>query len=492
MPTIDRQMQRAFLSAILAEPESNELRLIYADWLEEQGHRLSEMIRVQMKLDSLGPIYLPKQIAEDTELCRMVNALYQELWGERQGTFPNTSFAKDDPPDWSFGIDRGMVHLYLHRLPPNDPLPIPPQSWLEQFGWFLVHVERRLPENERGGNFCFSVASLTELLDSPLMDQCLGLELSSTAIDARIIQDLLKSPRIAGICSLRLGHTALGVSGAIALSESPHLQDLLDLDLSETNLGDDGVSVLAGSRAFPKLRFLKMWNVNAGPASLTKLASASHLKEVCELHLGHNGFDVGSARDLAHSVAFPNLKALHLDGAQFGADVVRELAHGPLLASVNKLILEYCRIDDAAAHELASATSMRCLTKLIVSHNPLTDVGAEAILRSPVFLKVEIDWLGNNLGAGTLRALGETGRFRSGRLHLWNCGVSDDDLEPLVASPEAENLEVVLLGFARITDSGAARLAGSKYLKKVRILSLYKNHSGRCQGTAFSGRVSQA
>jgi Leucine-rich repeat (LRR) protein len=132
-------------------------------------------------------------------------------------------------------------------------------------------------------------------------------------------------------------------------------------------------------------------------------------------------------------------------------------------------------MDDAATCELATATSLERLAKLVVSHNPFTDVGAEAILRSPVFQKMEFDWLGNNLGAGTMRALAETGRYRSGKLSLWNCGVSDDDLEPLVTSPEAANLAEVYLAYARITDSGAARLADSNYLKNVRNLWLSEN-----------------
>jgi uncharacterized protein (TIGR02996 family) len=475
MLTLDQRMQRGFLSAIIAEPELNELRLVYADWLEDRGHPLSEMIRVQVKLAEFGPLYLPEQIAVNSELYRRTTALYQELWAERQGIFPNSTGFTDDCPEWSFGIDRGVVHLYLYRLPPDDPLPIPPQSWLDRFGWYILHVEKRLPKDQRGGNFCFSVNSIAELLDSTIMDRCLGLELSSTAIDSGIIQELMKSPRIAGILSLNLGHTALGISGARALSESPHLQDLLDLDLSETDLGDEGVSVLAASRAFPRLRFLKLWNVHAGPAGLTELAKASQVGEVSELHVGTNAFDVNSAKAWASSVAFPNLKSLHLDGAQLEADVVRELAHGPLLANLNKLVLDHCNMDDAAACELATATGLDRLAKLVVSHNPFTDVGAEAILRSPVLKKMEFDWLGNNLGAGTVRALAETGRFRSGKLSLWNCGVCDEDIEPLVTSPEAANLAEVQLGYARITDSGATRLAESRYLKNVRNLCLPRN-----------------
>src|SRR5262249_56951990 len=47
-----------FLNAILARPEDDALRLIYADWLEEHGDEYdvarAEFIRVQVKLSSLA------------------------------------------------------------------------------------------------------------------------------------------------------------------------------------------------------------------------------------------------------------------------------------------------------------------------------------------------------------------------------------------------------------------------------------------------------
>src|SRR5262245_27676174 len=41
------------LNAILADPEDETLRLVYADWLEEQGHPRGELIRVQYDLARL-------------------------------------------------------------------------------------------------------------------------------------------------------------------------------------------------------------------------------------------------------------------------------------------------------------------------------------------------------------------------------------------------------------------------------------------------------
>jgi uncharacterized protein (TIGR02996 family) len=44
------QDQAALFEAILAQPEDENLRLVYADWLEERGNPRAEFIRVQCAL----------------------------------------------------------------------------------------------------------------------------------------------------------------------------------------------------------------------------------------------------------------------------------------------------------------------------------------------------------------------------------------------------------------------------------------------------------
>src|SRR5947208_9119202 len=46
---------QAFLAAIVDDPDDDSLRLIYADWLEEQGDPRGEFIRVQCALAQLPP-----------------------------------------------------------------------------------------------------------------------------------------------------------------------------------------------------------------------------------------------------------------------------------------------------------------------------------------------------------------------------------------------------------------------------------------------------
>jgi uncharacterized protein (TIGR02996 family) len=60
--------QQAFLQAIFEEPEDDDLRLVYADWLEEHGDA-SNYIRLAVHLQShragapLGPNLVPIEAA---------------------------------------------------------------------------------------------------------------------------------------------------------------------------------------------------------------------------------------------------------------------------------------------------------------------------------------------------------------------------------------------------------------------------------------------
>src|SRR5438477_9044055 len=61
-----------FLQAILADPEADSPRLIYADWLEEQGDPRGEFIRLQCAL-----AVLPADHPRHSELQGRERELYE-------------------------------------------------------------------------------------------------------------------------------------------------------------------------------------------------------------------------------------------------------------------------------------------------------------------------------------------------------------------------------------------------------------------------------
>ena len=45
--------QERFLTEILANPADRDVRLVFADWLEEQGNARGELIRLQIQLEKM-------------------------------------------------------------------------------------------------------------------------------------------------------------------------------------------------------------------------------------------------------------------------------------------------------------------------------------------------------------------------------------------------------------------------------------------------------
>jgi uncharacterized protein (TIGR02996 family) len=53
--------QDAFLKEILANPADREVRLVFADWLEENGDPRGELIRLQIQLEEMKPGYVERR-----------------------------------------------------------------------------------------------------------------------------------------------------------------------------------------------------------------------------------------------------------------------------------------------------------------------------------------------------------------------------------------------------------------------------------------------
>jgi uncharacterized protein (TIGR02996 family) len=73
----------AFIAAVLAAPRDDGVRLVYADWLEEQGDPRSELLRVAVRLEELLEQYPPpeeprRKLQRVREIARL-KARFREL-----------------------------------------------------------------------------------------------------------------------------------------------------------------------------------------------------------------------------------------------------------------------------------------------------------------------------------------------------------------------------------------------------------------------------
>src|SRR4051812_20972291 len=109
----DRQTQLGLIRGILAEPDEDAPRLVYADWLEDQGDPLCELVRVQMELRHN---WLPR--ARREELQRREQELLGSLGFDRQ-PIPAKDLYYDDwrmADGWDYSVSDGLATLFIHGL----------------------------------------------------------------------------------------------------------------------------------------------------------------------------------------------------------------------------------------------------------------------------------------------------------------------------------------------------------------------------------------
>jgi uncharacterized protein (TIGR02996 family) len=233
-----------FLQAILDDPDDDAVRLIYADWLEEQGDPHGEFIRVQCELASGG---------KGPQRSRLVER-EQELL--RQHEVEWTKLIRRLVKQWMFR--RGFIESVMVKA----------------------------------GQFFESVDSLFRQTPVRQLQLCGGPPFRSGLGSA-----LATCPHLRRIQTLDLSYTDLGSNGLQALAVSEYLDGLTTLNVSYNNIGNGGARALAGSPLLARLHHLDLSYNEIGPAGLRDLASAFAAQgEGCLLRsLDLRGNGLGSA-----------------------------------------------------------------------------------------------------------------------------------------------------------------------------------------------------
>jgi uncharacterized protein (TIGR02996 family) len=415
---IDRQTQWGLIRGILAEPDEDGPRLVYADWLEDNGDPLCELVRVQTELRHVGLGRARRQ-----ELRRRERELLDGLGFDRRAV-PVEDFHGHDCPrsadGWDYAVSDGLATLFLHPMPgPGGALGMPPPEWAERFGWFILRTGSYDSWESR---FELEDPWMRALLDSPLMEHCIGLDLREVQRWYKAIEMLAQAPAASDLLRLDLGN---GPGELTTLASSPHLSGLLDLNVSNCYLGDEAVQALAASRALPRLRRLGLSGVRASAESIAVLARSPHFPELRSLDVSDNDVDLAAAQALAEGK--------------------------PGLVELN-----------------------------VSESDSLTDEAALELIRSPRLGRLRrLGLWGTPVGLPTVEALCDTDRFfRCGELSLARCSITDAALNALTRSPHAALLRVLTAFEVDCTDGAAEVLAASPHLKGLRKLDLARSRIG--------------
>jgi uncharacterized protein (TIGR02996 family) len=379
---------QALLSAILADPDDDRPRLVYADWLEQHGQfDRARLIRVQIEL---------ARLPDNAEAATALQIEEEQLEAACEKTLPQLEGIR-----WG-GFERGLVRSVYAATPAA----------------FRHHASSIA---DAGSVHCASFDKrdgFAVLAEVPILARLTDLRVDDEEHFRKRngdpnhrfnddLQAVLASAHCPRLRSLELAYCQLGPRGAKALADCPRLESLIRLDVSDNYVGDEGLAALAASPYLSALRTLRIDLNDLGPAGVEALANSVSLGGLEELCLGDAigpgaGLALGRApyrthlgecrvRDEIGAVGAaalaqaPNLAGLtYLDlRCDIGPDGARALAASPFLHQLKSLLLPGCWIGDEGADALARSPILANVEYLDLWYNDLTDAGARALAASP-------------------------------------------------------------------------------------------------------------
>ncbi len=475
----------AFLKAILAAPEDDALRLVYADWLQENGQpERAEFIRIECEQAAICG-------DSDTAPDRWDSPRYWDLEDRRSELYDRhaaTWFAA------LFKAHRGEVstrrgfphHVALtarkfidHGAALFRSAPTIEDVFIDRLGRNMPELARS-PALEHVRNLTFFETPFWEaeavaFAASPHLGNLRSFEIpfTDTQIGAGGAVALARAKSIRQLQTLDLYNHAIFDTGAEALIYSERLATLTDLSLGNNGLTDTTTAALSWADGL-KLKSLDLMNNHLSGAGLSAL-DADHLAGL--EHLSIQGNPIGHAgavnlvqmsfaahlRDLRVAdcdmddkalavllgAAWPQLDELSLTMNTFGSKAAKALAANRSLAGLKSLSVTRCGIGPSAARALGRV-SLPALQGLYADHNPLGPKGLRALLAGPLVHQLRT-------------------------LHIGETELGDEGAEILAGSPAVANVRSLWLRENRITDRGAIALAESLHLANVQSLYMPEN-----------------
>ena len=478
----------AFLQDVVAHPDDDAPRLVYADWLEEQGDASSwaraEFIRVQYALAGL-----PRGDIRRAPLEQRQRDLL--LAHEQQ---------------WTDGLSELGVQGRQFRRGFVERITIHPGQLIE----FGDRLRARVPLRELNltGQLQWpyprhTAINLDALAQLPLLDQITALhvvELQGSGANSSSPVPLLQSPRLARLTELSI---LLHRTVRPVLARAPYLPHLKTLRVGGYHL-DSAAGFFFRKANLSGLTRLELHLLNEGaPSDLHALARSPHLTRLEELSLADCRV---SARlgDLAGG-RFPRLRLLDLGNTRLGSVDLRVLLAGPLLQSVEVLDLPGNPLREVGAALLAGAESLTRLRRLDLTGNSLGPRGASLLARAPNLPALESMHLRTNgigdeglaalagglllhlralnvsyngITAQGLRALADNWSGRLTALDLsWN-RLHEEGVLVLTACPGLDSLTALNLSYCELGDRAAVALAECPGLSNLAALDLGTNRIG--------------
>lgn len=287
-----------FLESIRAAPEDDAPRLVFADWLEEQGDPRCDLIRVQCEMAQL----------EETD------DRYKELkYRERE-------ILRRHEPKWLAPVAHLPIPGHQFRRGFIEQVELDAELFCEK----LPEVTAALPML-RSVHVQRAVVFMAEVANCPHLSMLEELDLSRNVLTNEALSQLTASPALKGLRGLNLSGNGLEDLAMEYLGGCRYLTSLEKLTLRHNAIGVKGVTALTRRLGLRGLKVLDLGHNRLGPSSMTALANARCLGKLETLSVAGNDVDLMSLETVLNSPQLPALSTLHLRGTPLGAASLERL-----------------------------------------------------------------------------------------------------------------------------------------------------------------------
>jgi uncharacterized protein (TIGR02996 family) len=490
--------REALLAAIIAHPEDDTPRLVYADYLDETGDpndaARAELIRTQIDTASL-PAGDPRR--------RELESVARQLWERhREAWFAGIKPSKLPYPERGFVTNWGWYSPT--EIASDAPIfarePISSLT-MSVSATALGAMEMR-PEFARIGELKLwpgetDDAGLVPFFSSPQMSGLHSLWIMGKWVRPwspmpESTRLLASRPQYSSLERLKIEHATVGDDGARRLAASTTLNRLRYLGLGQCEIGIDGLRAILASPVLSTVSYLDLGGIartaDEGEALADALVGSKYLGHLEALVLDESAFTDRAAARLAQAVwpALRRLTVLPLDRGHsdvptglptLTAQGVENLMSASWAEHLELLDLSGQPIGDAGAVVLARDNRLVSLTRLSLMHTGITAVGLRDLLMAHSRHLSSIQMAGCPLGDAGAAVIAVADWSAMGRGGDWTergwgvdpynpdgllfggCGIGDLGAEALVRSTTIpRDVPDVFLGRSPVSQPLVARL----------------------------------
>ena len=518
----------AFLHAIHASPADDLPRLVYADWLEENGDASrAEFIRVQCELATINAIDPQRVTLEDRE-HELLNE-HEDRWlGESRPEMTEWEFARGfvqsltaDPYD----VSDAFLHEHAAEIGTfreMDLRDVNNSSWSKRIthadcsGW-VNHVDLLYDEFSSGWPRLKSLdfllldgfSNIADLFwNSPIRNQLTHIALggrngniAGDTINETEFLELFAGRSLESLTAYDCGLTGDGLGYFLAafaklkqldVSDNPIAPDawrafvkadptirLERLDVSGTPLAGISLERVLGSGACENLKQLEMNRCGSARTNMVTVANSRFWTQATELRAHGGTIPASTLEPLCLSQGPPALRLLDLDDNYLRTEGVRMLCEAPWADGLTWLSLSRNYLDDVSLQVLAQSGRFPHLSTLHLSHNNLdldetegeliTHIGVRSLVESGQFANLRILTLANTgIADRSVEAILNEAPWRLSGLGIASCQLRADTARMMAASPQLARLNWLDLSNNRLLGGDALLpLAESPYLSRL-------------------------